>query len=183
MKPVHRERSMSTVSSDGGGSLTGGLTDEADVPLIRSTAAITAPVAAYIPARPASPLKANKVNKDPSAVPPLPSPIERIYYVNQFGGEILPPPRVNTAVSYAIKESEAIVYAMGSLYTSVIPSLVPLGVGECVRECSAKKKILILNGCQDRETHGMKATDYVVAIAKVKYLFGLKHIHCLFAGV
>jgi 2-phospho-L-lactate transferase/gluconeogenesis factor (CofD/UPF0052 family) len=43
------------------------------------------------------------------------------------------------------------IYAMGSLYTSVIPSLIAQGVGETIR-MSSKPKILLLNGSPDRET-------------------------------
>lgn len=50
-----------------------------------------------------------------------------------------------------LRDADAIVYGMGSLYTSITPSLVLRGVGEAVaaRECP---KVLLLNGCHDRET-------------------------------
>lgn len=50
-----------------------------------------------------------------------------------------------------LREADMIVYGMGSLYTSIAPSLVLRGVGEAVadRECP---KVLLLNGCHDRET-------------------------------
>jgi 2-phospho-L-lactate transferase CofD len=54
---------------------------------------------------------------------------------------------------------------MGSLYTSIIPSLVLDGVGKAIRE-SKCQKILLLNSCPDRETSGLSAVDYVVAITK-----------------
>jgi 2-phospho-L-lactate transferase/gluconeogenesis factor (CofD/UPF0052 family) len=58
---------------------------------------------------------------------------------------------------------DAVVYGIGSLYTSICPSLVPCGVGEAiaVRSCP---KILILNTTHDRETAGMTASAFVVSI-------------------
>ena len=50
-----------------------------------------------------------------------------------------------------VRDADAIVYGMGSLYTSIAPSLILRGVGEAVaaRACA---KVLLLNGCHDRET-------------------------------
>jgi cathepsin L len=92
---------------------------------------------------------------------PLPSPIKSLFYVNQFQQQILPP--VNRSVLDALYRMDNVVYAMGSLYTSIIPSLVLKGVGKAV---AAKKgpKIFILNGYADRETYGMSAVDHVRAI-------------------
>ena len=61
------------------------------------------------------------------------------------------------------------VYSIGSLYTSVIPSLILRDVGAAVGDSSIRFKILILNGSLDRETRavgfGFGAREFVKAIA------------------
>jgi cathepsin L len=60
--------------------------------------------------------------------------------------------------------ADAIVYGVGSLWSSICPSLVPAGVGEAVaaRDCA---KVLMLNGTRDRETTGMGVMDICRAVA------------------
>lgn len=98
----------------------------------------------------------------------LPARIERIWYINPYGQEMLPP--ANPRVISAIKQSQAIIYSIGSLYTSIIPSIVLKGVGEALRLTPARHKILILNGSLDREvgpsSHPFSAFDFVEAIAR-----------------
>ncbi|KAI9018322.1 hypothetical protein DFJ74DRAFT_676791 [Hyaloraphidium curvatum] len=100
----------------------------------------------------------------------LHSRIKRVFYASSDISsadptkpyEIYPP--VHSAVPGNIYEADGIIYAMGSFFTSICPSLVLKGVGEAIarRRC---RKILVLNGCIDRETHGMdRATDYVRAV-------------------
>lgn len=80
--------------------------------------------------------------------------------------------------------ANAVLYGMGSLYTSICPSLVLQGVGEAVA-ASAAPKILILNGSHDRETlrcvsHGqpMRASDVAQAVRAAKFV-----CFCLFLGL
>ena len=97
----------------------------------------------------------------------LPARIERIWYINPYGQEILPP--ANPRVLDAIRTSQALIYSIGSLYTSIVPSLVLRGVGEAIRTTPAKHKILLLNGCLDREVGPFPcctAFDFVAAIAR-----------------
>ena len=66
---------------------------------------------------------------------PLPSPIARVLYLsseilNPFEHEVFPP--VNSVVLSRLKDADAIVYGVGSLFTSIAPSLVVGGVGEAV---------------------------------------------------
>ncbi|EPE35605.1 CofD-like protein [Glarea lozoyensis ATCC 20868] len=91
-----------------------------------------------------------------SDTPDLPSPIQRIWYINPYGQEIRPTP--NPKVLDAISAAGVVIYSIGSLYTSILPSLVLKGVGERVR--SAEYKILILNGCIDRETRSLSSGDF-----------------------
>ncbi|RMZ87172.1 hypothetical protein DV736_g5603, partial [Chaetothyriales sp. CBS 134916] len=98
----------------------------------------------------------------------LPARIERIWYINPFGQEMLPP--ANPRSISAVKHAQAIIFSIGSLYTSIIPSIVLRGVGEAVRQTKARHKILILNGSLDREVGPSSAPftafDFVEAIAR-----------------
>ena len=95
---------------------------------------------------------------------PLPSPIQRIWYISPYGHEMRPTPNPN--VLNALNDSEAIIYSIGSLYTSIIPSLVLKGVGQAIASRPQAKKILILNGSLDRETGGYTALNFIEAIAR-----------------
>lgn len=96
---------------------------------------------------------------------PLPARIERVWYINPYGQEMRPPP--NPKVLEAIGAAEAIIYSIGSLYTSIVPSLILERVGESIAcSNSARFKILILNGSLDRETGGFSALDFVAAITR-----------------
>jgi len=98
----------------------------------------------------------------------LPARIDRIWYINPFGQEMLPP--ANPRALSAVKEAQAIIFSIGSLYTSLIPSIVLRGMGKALRATSARHKILILNGCLDREvgpsSQPFSAFDFVEAIAR-----------------
>ena len=98
----------------------------------------------------------------------LASPISRVWYINPYGQEIRPP--ANPRVLETIRSSQAIIYSIGSLYTSIIPSLILRGVGQSIVSSSARHKILILNGSLDRETgsksHSYTGADFVEAITR-----------------
>ena len=84
----------------------------------------------------------------------LQAPIRRVFYLSSEGDrtehEVSPQP--NPRVLSQIAHSDAIVYGMGSLYTSIAPSLVLQGMGEAIAARSDDcPKILILNGAIDRE--------------------------------
>jgi hypothetical protein len=80
----------------------------------------------------------------------LPARIERLWYINPYGQEIRIP--TNPRVINALKEAGCIIYSIGSLFTSLIPSLVLRDVGEAIASPAIRCKILILNGTLDRET-------------------------------
>lgn len=94
--------------------------------------------------------------------------IDRIWYINPFGQEMLPP--ANPRALSAVKEAQAIIFSIGSLYTSLIPSIVLRGMGRALRTTPARHKILVLNGCLDREvgpsSNFFTAFDFVEAIAR-----------------
>jgi 2-phospho-L-lactate transferase/gluconeogenesis factor (CofD/UPF0052 family) len=100
---------------------------------------------------------------------PLLARINRLWYINPYGQEIRLP--ANPKVINSIKRAQCVVYSIGSLYTSLIPSLILKGVGEAIMTSpSIRSKVLILNGSLDRETgppeNAYTATDFVAAIAQ-----------------
>ncbi|KAJ4372657.1 hypothetical protein N0V86_008020 [Didymella sp. IMI 355093] len=98
----------------------------------------------------------------------LPARIERLWYINPYGQEIRL--AANPAVLNALSSAQAVIYSIGSLYTSIVPSLVLKGVGEKLANPSIRHKILILNSTLDRETgpssQPYTALDFIAAIAK-----------------
>ncbi|MCJ1474836.1 hypothetical protein MMC13_003496 [Lambiella insularis] len=99
----------------------------------------------------------------------LPSRIERIWYINPYGQEIHP--AANPKAVSVISNADAVIYSIGSLYTSIAPCLVLRGVGAAISSSPPLRyKILILNGSIDRETgprsDPMGAVDFVAAVAR-----------------
>jgi hypothetical protein len=80
----------------------------------------------------------------------LPARISRLWYINPYGQEIRIP--ANPRVISALQGAGCIIYSIGSLFTSLIPSLVLRDVGDAIASPSIRCKILILNGTLDRET-------------------------------
>ena len=84
---------------------------------------------------------------------PLEAAIRRVFYLANEGThrehEVQLP--ANSVALAALGRADAVMYAVGSLYTSIAPSLALRGVGEAVAERSGPK-VLLLNGCHDRET-------------------------------
>ncbi|KAI0114304.1 UPF0052-domain-containing protein [Nemania sp. FL0031] len=107
-------------------------------------------------------------SKSPNASNELSSRISRIWYINPYGHEIYP--LANPKVLSSISHANAIIYSIGSLYTSLVPSLILRGVGNAISSSAARRKILILNSTLDRETgpttHPFTATDFIRAIAR-----------------
>lgn len=93
--------------------------------------------------------------------------IERLFYINPYGHEITIP--ANPRVLETIKNSACVIYSIGSLFTSLVPSLVLKGVGAAISSPLIRTKILILNGTLDRETgpssNPFSALDFVATIA------------------
>ncbi|KAG0465573.1 hypothetical protein HPP92_019737, partial [Vanilla planifolia] len=105
------------------------------------------------------------VNKDCTSASALPSRIKRVFYMSNEGlnllHEIFPEP--NSAVIVQLLNVDCVVYSMGSLFTSICPSLVLPGIGETIASRSIPK-VLLLNGSHDRETTGLSASGFVSAI-------------------
>ncbi|KAK9267752.1 hypothetical protein L1049_010186 [Liquidambar formosana] len=105
------------------------------------------------------------INKESSSARALPSRIKRVFYMSSEGSNLLHEvfPTANPTVLDQLSNVDCIVYAMGSLFTSICPSLVLLGIGEIISSRSCPK-VLLLNGSQDRETSGFSASSFVTAI-------------------
>ncbi|ORY97120.1 hypothetical protein BCR41DRAFT_314622 [Lobosporangium transversale] len=102
-------------------------------------------------------------DKTPTRSSSLHSRITRLYYINEYGQEIFPPP--NPKLLCALAEMETLVYSIGSLYTSIIPCLILKDVGRGIAESkSLKNKIFMLNGTNDRETPDYTALDFIWAL-------------------
>ncbi|XP_042516088.1 uncharacterized protein YNL011C isoform X1 [Macadamia integrifolia] len=105
------------------------------------------------------------INKENSKVSTLPSRIKRVFYMSSEGKNLLHEvfPEANPSVLDQLSNVDCIVYAMGSLFTSICPSLVLLGIAEIISSRSCPK-VLLLNGSQDRETSSFSASCFVTAI-------------------
>lgn len=101
---------------------------------------------------------------------PLPSLIKKLFYIDKFNNKIDPKP--HNEVLLSIKQSNGIIYGMGSLWTSIIPSLVLEGIGELIASLN-HPKILLLNSCHDRETLGMTAQDIIFALCNSLNRYGV----------
>jgi len=120
---------------------------------------------------PMSTLGPKRVNKLDDG-PPLPSPIQRLFYLSSTGhpSEHEMFPKASRRVLAELARCNAIIYGMGSLYTSICPSLILEGVGEVIAGRDVPK-VLLLNGRHDRETSRrqghdgpMRASDVAMAI-------------------
>ncbi|KAF9430095.1 hypothetical protein BGZ76_000977 [Entomortierella beljakovae] len=102
-------------------------------------------------------------DKSPTRACSLQSRITRVYYINEYGQEIFPPP--NPKLICSLAQMETLVYSIGSLYTSIIPCLILKDVGRGIAESrSLKNKIFMLNGSNDRETPDYTALDFIWAL-------------------
>lgn len=87
-------------------------------------------------------------------------------------------PAANPAVLEQLSNVDCIVYAMGSLFTSICPSLVLISIGEIISSRSCPK-VLLLNGTDDRETSGFSASCFVTAITDALNRTYGDHHNCL----
>lgn len=71
-------------------------------------------------------LRSPGLQVDKTAFDPMPSPVKRVFYLSADKGQLQHEvwPEVNKGVLDNIASADAIVYGIGSLYTSICPSLV-----------------------------------------------------------
>uniref|UniRef100_A0A8R7PPU4 Uncharacterized protein n=1 Tax=Triticum urartu TaxID=4572 RepID=A0A8R7PPU4_TRIUA len=81
------------------------------------------------------------VDKNCNSCTALPSSIKRVFYMSSEGCNLLHEvfPEANHTVLEQLSKVDCIVYAMGSLFTSVCPSLVLRGIGETIASRSIPK--------------------------------------------
>ena len=79
--------------------------------------------------------------------------IKKVYYKKQ--------PKVNKDVIKKIKEADAIILSMGSVFTSIIPNLICKKVIEAIDESNAKIIYVCNLFTQPGETDGFKVSDHV----------------------
>ncbi|KAK2970995.1 hypothetical protein RJ640_017324, partial [Escallonia rubra] len=107
-----------------------------------------------------------RIDKGSTSIPALPSRIKRVFYMSSEDNSLLHElfPTANPTVLEQLRSVDCIIYAMGSLFTSICPSLVLRGVGEIISSRSCPK-VLLLNSTHDRETSGFSASCFVTAIS------------------
>ncbi|KAJ3236541.1 hypothetical protein HDU78_004545 [Chytriomyces hyalinus] len=71
-------------------------------------------------------------------IPPLPSPIRRVFYINSERAETFP--KINALLPEHLETKKSIIYSMGSLYTSLLPCLVVAGVGSLIARDFVEKR-------------------------------------------
>ncbi|BFZ57764.1 hypothetical protein PYCC9005_004817 [Savitreella phatthalungensis] len=106
---------------------------------------------------------AGSIHFDKDTIEPLRSRIREISYIDQYGQRIVPV--AAPACIKALAAADCIIFAPGSLYTSLVPLLLPVGTAGAVRN-SKSPKILLLNGTHDRETPAYSANDYLNALCR-----------------
>lgn len=111
-------------------------------------------------------LRKSQLHFDKNSDQYLAAPIKRVFYISPYGEEIHP--AAQSKVVKAITSARGVIFSIGSLMTSIIPVLVLRGVGKALSSSRAPK-ILLLNGCEDRETIGLEAIDYVRKIVELAH--------------
>ena len=87
-----------------------------------------------------------------------PKKIKKVYYKKE--------PKANKEVLDKIKEADAIILSMGSLYTSIIPNLLCKDVIKAIDESNAKIIYVCNVVTQPGETDNFKASDHVKLLNK-----------------
>lgn len=109
-------------------------------------------------------LKASQLHFSKDLTTPLVSPIRRVFYINPYGQEIHP--RASSRVIRTLEKADAVIYSIGSLFTSTVPVVILQGFASCIQDNHGRKmkKVLLLNGSLDRETQGLDAIGFVRAL-------------------
>jgi len=80
------------------------------------------------------PLSVWDMDKVISGYDDLKSPIKRVFYLSTEDPTSVSPvyPKVNPTILRQLGDCDGVIYGMGSLYTSIVPSLILAGVGEAI---------------------------------------------------
>lgn len=118
------------------------------------------------------------VHKERAPGDVLPARVARIGFVNEFG-ERVAALEASSRVLAALRDAVVIVLGMGSLFSSLVPLLLPRGTGETLAlraiGSPSPPRVLILNSCHDRETDGLDARDFVRAVVNALNRYGELH--------
>lgn len=79
--------------------------------------------------------------------------IKKIYYDNE--------PKISDEVKKSILEADLIILSMGSLYTSIIPNILPIEIKETIDKSKAKIMYVCNMMTQPGETDGFKVSDHI----------------------
>ncbi len=93
-------------------------------------------------------------------VPPLPSPIRRLFLTRRLREPEPAVPELRAKVEALMERADLICYPMGSFYTSLLPNLMVRGVGRAVARRSVPK-VYIPNTGQDPEMRGLRLPEAV----------------------
>jgi CofD-related protein of GAK system len=93
-------------------------------------------------------------------VPPLHSPIRRLFLTRRIREPAPVVPELRAKVEALVKRADLICYPMGSFYTSLLPNLKVRGVGRAVAQRGVPK-VYIPNTSQDPEMRGLRLPDAV----------------------
>lgn len=112
----------------------------------------------------------NTVNKETAEN--LPAPLKKIHIIQRSKiqkqylsaleslSEVKCTQKPNPRAIHVIRNADMLVFSRGSIGTSIIPALLPTGMGEEIIHHHGKK-VLMINGNIDRETSGLSLSDYV----------------------
>lgn len=92
-----------------------------------------------------------------SKIPVYGGRIKKVYLTPQ---EVKPLPKTITAINNA----DLIIFGPGSLYTSILPTILVKGIHDAVLSCSAKKVYICNLTQQEGETVGYTASEHVQAL-------------------
>jgi len=95
-----------------------------------------------------------------AASDPLPAPVQRVFYVR--GGIAVDAPSLNARIPTLLHNASLVLLGPGSLFTSLIPSLILPGVGEAMLAArGGAQRILLLNAgadCEDARCNTLQRT-------------------------
>ena len=90
--------------------------------------------------------------------------ITQLYHVARPSNSRVVSPPGNPKAVRSLATTDCVCYGIGSLFTSIIAGILPIGNGSAVLSNTKALKVLILNGGQDRETYGFSIQHYVEAV-------------------
>lgn len=104
-------------------------------------------------------------SKSNDAHPQLAAAVQQLRYVLDDSGSISPIwPRADPAALQAIESADYIIYSIGSLITSLMPSLIVPEIACAIAKNIHAKKVLLQNGTYDRESYGLDSVSYTMLV-------------------